>query len=116
MTDFAGLHDYPSMAENAYGYLIDRPTMEWFTEQYVGHLGGTGLDDPMLSPLHGDVQGVAPAVVATARFDPLRDQGAAYVAKLTEAGVPVQATTYPSLTHSFVDLMGFSSAARVATE
>ena len=116
VTDLAGLHDYPSMAENAYGYLIDRPTLEWFTEQYVGHLGGVGLDDPMLSPLHGDVTGVAPAVVATARFDPLRDQGTAYVDKLTEAGVPVQPITYPSLIHSFVDLLGMSSAAQAATE
>ena len=116
LTDLAGLHGYPSMAENAYGYLIDKPTVEWFTEQYVGHLGGTGLDDPMLSPLHGDVTGVAPAVLATARFDPLRDQGRAYADKLTGAGVSVQVFTYPTLVHSFVDLIAMSSAARAATE
>ena len=116
LTDFAGLDDYPSTTENAFGYVIDRPTVDWFTEQYVGHLGGTGLDDPLLSPQHGDVTGVAPAVIATAQFDPLRDQGSAYAEKLRAAGVVVQATTYPGLTHVFGDFAGMSTAARAATE
>ena len=116
VTDLAGLADYPSMSENAYGYLIDRPTLEWFTKQYVGHLDGADRDDPMLSPLHGDVTGVAPAVIATAQFDAMRDQGTAYADKLHAAGVPTQAKTYPGLIHTFIDMALVSPAAQAATE
>ena len=116
LTDLADPDGYPSMSQNAYGYLIDKPTVAWFTDQYVGHLDGAHRADPTLSPLHGDVTGVAPAVVATAQFDVLRDQGTAYADKMRAAGVPVEVTNYPTLVHSFVDLVAMSTAARAATE
>lgn len=113
-TDMVG--DHPSLTENAEDYFLDVPTMAFFLDHYVGHLDGAGLDDPRLSPLHGDVAGVAPAVVATAQFDPLRDQGHAYATHLADAGVPVEHTTFPGLIHGFVDMGRYSPAAQTAIE
>ena len=84
-TDFAG--GYPSETENAEGFFLTRADMEWFREQY---LAGADPSDPRLSPIAApDLSGLPPAVVATAEFDPLRDQGDAYARALEEAGVPV---------------------------
>ena len=60
---------------------------------------------------HADVAGVAPAIVATAEFDPLRDEGAAYAARLAEAGVPVQHVPGPGLIHGFAGFLGVVDAA-----
>jgi len=111
-TDFTG--DYPSLSENAAGYFLDLDTIAFFMQAYVGHLEGAALDEPRFSPLRGDVAGVAPAVVVTAQFDPLRDQGIAYADKLREAGVSVEATTFPGLIHGFVDMGRYSPAAQSA--
>jgi acetyl esterase len=67
---------------------------------------GTDPKDPRLSPLHADVPpGVAPAFVATAGFDPLRDEGEAYAAKLADAGVAVEAWRYADQIHGFLNVL-----------
>ncbi len=76
--------------------------MEWFHQQYVGHLPDVDLTDPRLSPLHGDPSGLAPAVVVVAEFDPLRDDGLAYAAALADADVPVEVRAFPGMIHGFV--------------
>jgi acetyl esterase len=78
---------------------------------------GTGTDerDPRLSPIYGDLAGLAPALLVTAGFDVLRDEGEAYADALREAGSPVEAYREPSLVHGFVNMTGFSRAARRAT-
>lgn len=111
-TDLAG--DYPSRAENAEGYFLDLATMIWFSGHYLG--GGRRLDltDPRLSPIAGDVAGVAPAVVVTAEYDPLRDEGEAYADALAAAGVEVDRTRYDGLVHGFLDMGATSPASDAA--
>lgn len=109
------LAELPSRTENAEGYFLDLPTMTWFARHYLGQ-DAADPADPRLSPLRGDVTKVAPAVVVTAQFDPLRDEGSAYAAALREAGVPVQERTFEGMIHGFFDMARHSPAARAAVE
>ncbi|GAB3793937.1 alpha/beta hydrolase [Nocardioides ungokensis] len=108
--------DYPSREENAEGYFLDTPTMTWFLQQYVGGVADLDPADPRLSPLLGDLSGVAPALVVTAEFDPLRDEGNAYAAELEAAGVSVDQVTYPGLIHGFMEMGPWSPAAADAVD
>jgi acetyl esterase len=89
----------PSMDENAEGYFLTKAGMQWF----VGHYLGDGdPKDPAVSPLHADnLAGLPPAMVITAEFDPLRDEGEAYAAALRDAGVTVVHTRYDGQIHGF---------------
>ncbi len=94
---------HPSITENGEGYFLTQATMNWFTDHYLGadrqHGDPTA---PAVSPLVAeDLSGLAPAQVLTAEFDPLRDEGAAYAARLAEAGVPVEHVPGPGLIHGF---------------
>jgi acetyl esterase len=111
-TDVPG--DYASRSENATGYFLDEPTMTWFMTQYLAD--DTDLLDPRLSPLRGDLAGQPPAVVVTAEFDPLRDEGVAYADALAAAGVPVQQHTYAGLIHGFFDMGPWSPACQRAID
>jgi acetyl esterase len=72
--------------------------------------------DPEASPLLGDVpEGLAPAYVATAGFDPLRDEGEAYASKLADAGVDVELRRFPDQIHGFINVVGVRGTARAAT-
>lgn len=111
-TDVLG--EYASREENATGYFLDQPTLIWF----IGHYADTAsdLDDPRISPLHGELAGQPPAVVVTAEYDPLRDEGIAYADALAAAGVPVHQTTYPGLIHGFFDMGPWSPACQRAID
>ncbi len=107
--------EYPSRVQNARGYMLEQPSMDWF----YGHYAGTWDDakDPRLSPLHAaDLAGLPPAVIVTAEFDPLRDEGEAYGRALEAAGVHVDVTRYDGLIHGFFDMGGLSPAAKSAIE
>ena len=76
-----------SYGENADGYVLTTPLMEWFWDYYADPAERT---DPKAAPLRGDLSNLPPAFIVTAEFDPLRDEGAAYAEALAAAGVPVQ--------------------------
>jgi acetyl esterase len=93
----------PSIAENGEGYFLTGPDMSWFYQQYLP-AGSAGA--PEVDLLHADVAGVAPAIVATAEFDPLRDEGSAYAEYLSSAGVPTTYVPGPGLIHGFAGFIG----------
>jgi acetyl esterase len=106
--------EYPSRVENAKGYFLEQPTMDWF----YGHYAGAWDDakDPRLSPLHADLSGLPPAVVVTAEYDPLRDEGEAYGAALEAAGVSADVRRYDGMIHGFFDMGTISPAAQAAID
>lgn len=94
----------PSMVENAEGYFLERATMAWFIDHY---LGGHDARDPRASPLHASddaLAGTARALVITAELDPLRDEGEAYATRLRELGVEVTAQRYAGQIHGFATM------------
>ena len=117
----------PSIAENGEGYFLTRRDMAWFYQQYLpagpdsAAAAGPG-SAPEAGPgsaaeadlAHADVAGVAPAIVATAEFDPLRDEGSAYADRLTSAGVLTQYVPGPGLIHGFAGFLGVVEAADAA--
>jgi acetyl esterase len=104
-----------SYEENGVGYLLTADTMDWFIGNYLG--GATDPKDPRVSPLFtDDLHGVAPAVVITAEFDPLRDEGEAYADRLRDAGVPVVVRRYDGQVHGFFGLGTITPVAGEALE
>jgi acetyl esterase len=110
------LGDYPSRTDNGKGYFLEYATMLWFFDSYAGGDASLDPDDPRLSPFLGTLEGVAPALVVTAEYDPLRDEGEAYADRLAEAGVEVDRVRYDGLVHNFQDMGMFSPAATAATD
>jgi acetyl esterase len=105
----------PSYAENAEGYLLTRADMRWFWGHYVPDTARRS--DPYASPLRAEkLEGLPPATVVTAEYDPLRDEGEAYAARLAEAGVPVEHARYDGMIHGFVQLFELLDAGRRATD
>ncbi|MFN9711520.1 MAG: alpha/beta hydrolase [Alphaproteobacteria bacterium] len=94
-----------SMSTYADAFPLNRAMMDWFMGHYLGP--DTDPADPRLSPLKAaDLSGLAPAVIATAGFDPLIDQGAAYGQKLRDAGIATTWRSYDSLCHGFASFTG----------
>jgi acetyl esterase len=90
----------PSRRDFAEGYFLERATMERDLFHYCP--GGTDLGDPRLSPaLAVDVADLPPALIHTAEYDPFRDEGEAYGARLSEAGVAARVTRHPGMIHYF---------------
>jgi acetyl esterase len=95
------------------GFFLTNADCEAFFRCYAAD--DARRDDPRLSPLLApDLSNLPPALVATAGFDPLRDEGDAYVDALERAGVPVRVQRFPGLGHGFIHLTGVCPAARHA--
>lgn len=98
----------------AEGFFLTNADLDWFERQYVLS-AGADFDDPRISPLRAhDLAGVAPAIVVTAAFDPLRDDAEAYAAALRAADVPVATFRAAGLVHGFINLTGVNRASRDA--
>jgi acetyl esterase len=105
--------DSASMIDNAKGYFLERESMQWFYDHYAR----TPADfaDPRFSPLRAsDLSGLARAVVVTAEYDPLRDQGEAYARRLAEADVPTEAVRADGLIHGFFGMHEFMPPGRTS--
>ena len=106
---------FPSRAENADGYFLTRAVMEWFCGHYL--VDKSHGADWRVSPLRAsDHAGLAPAIVCTAWFDPLRDEGAAYAAALDSADVPSKHHTGEGLIHGYFSMGEVSEIARIEAQ
>ena len=99
---------YPSKDLFAEGYFLTKKQMDWYWDTYSA---GGSRTDPRLSPLCADdLSGLAPAVVTTAAFDPLRDEGEAYAAALRDAGNTVVLRRAQGLVHGYLSMTGIHRA------
>ncbi|MHB8669873.1 MAG: alpha/beta hydrolase [Acidimicrobiales bacterium] len=104
---------YPSREENGTGYFLTAEHMRWFWEQYMGAVEDS--NDPYACPIRAtDLSGLPPAMVITAGYDPLRDEGEAYGHRMADAGVPVEVLRYGGVFHGFFGLSAVVAAAAEA--
>ena len=102
-TDY--MPDTPSLRENGSGYFLTKDDMVWFWNHYLS--SEAEAKHPHVSPLRADsLSGLPPALVITAEFDPLRDEGEMYAARLREAGVPAVTARYNGMIHGFLSMAG----------
>jgi acetyl esterase/lipase len=102
-TDFGA--DTPSRRDNADPLLFNRTSVDWYWSHYLASTSDGA--DPLASPLRApDLSGLPPATVITAEYDPLRDEGEAYAARLAEAGVPVELRRFDGMIHGFFAMSG----------
>jgi len=108
-------HAGESAGAFADGFYLTRAFMDLANETYL--TPDTDLRDPRISPIHAEIPpALAPAYVATAGFDPLRDEGEAFARKLADAGVPVELRRFPDQIHGFLNAIGSSRSSRAAME
>ncbi len=104
----------PSYSENAQGYVLTRGLMDWFWDHYADAADRT---DPRASPIRGDLADLPPALVVTCEFDPLRDEGSAYVDALRAAGVDAREAAFRGHVHTSAGGVGmFISSAPIRQE
>ena len=105
-----------SYSENATGYFLTAAAMEWFVDHYLS--GGQGSpEDPRVSPLLADdatLRATPPALVITAEFDPLRDEGEQYATRLAELGVATTHVRFSGMIHAFFSMPEMIDDAKVA--
>src|SRR5699024_4828847 len=95
------------------GFSLPADTMGWYERPYTR--SDEDRLDPRASPLLAeDLSGLPPAHVATAGFDPLRDEGEAYARRMADAGVTVSLRRHPAMVHPFVNAVGAAPLARAA--
>jgi acetyl esterase len=95
----------PSYQQNAEGYGLTRDTMRWFWDHYLNDPSEAA--SPLASPLRArDLQGLPPALVVIAEYDPLRDEGELYAARLRGAGTPAITSRWDGMNHGFFFWVG----------
>ncbi|SMB79727.1 alpha/beta hydrolase [Deinococcus hopiensis] len=109
-TDFGAGERHPSRRENGEGYFLTEEQMRFFGAMYLGDPGHAA--HPHVSPLTAAaLHDLPPALILTAEFDPLRDEGAAYAGALTAAGVRTEHLPGPGMIHGFANMTALSPAA-----
>ncbi len=107
--------DNASLRDNARGYMLTRAAMAQFIDWYLPD--AAFATDWRASPFHaGDLAGVAPALIQTAGYDPLRDEAIAYAERLARAGIAVTHDHYPDMIHGFARMGGRIDTGIVALE
>ncbi len=106
----------PSFTENANAPVLDHAAIAAFTVWYAGHLDPAEPPADLAPGRASDLTGLAPAYVAVAGHDPLRDDGARYAELLAAAGVPVEFDNAETLVHGYLGYAGVVPAATAATE
>jgi acetyl esterase len=111
VTDLTMSH--PSQVDNGEGYFLTREAMDWFRDHYLD--ADADPKDPSVSPLFvDDLSRLAGAHIITAEFDPLRDEGEAYAARLRDSGVAVDLRRYDGMIHGFFQMTGVTPVAESA--
>ncbi len=105
--------DFASAKDPEKDALLTSSDMRWFWNHYLRDSGDGA--SPLASPLRSArLEGLPTALVLTAEFDPLLDEGEAYAVRLREAGVPVTLTRYDGMPHGFLGMAGVLDQARTA--
>lgn len=103
MTDQS--REYPSYERNESGYMLTRKGLHWFMDNYIPD--HRDRSDPRASPmLRESLEGLPPALIIAAEFDPLVDENEAYAERLKQAGVPTDYVCFPGMVHPFFTLGG----------
>jgi acetyl esterase len=107
--------DTPSYSENAEGYFLTKDAMRWFWNQYIQN--DADRSHRYASPLRASsLAGLPAALVITAEFDPLRDEGELYAERMRAAGTPVQLKRYDGMIHGFFTMSAMIDQGRIAIQ
>jgi len=107
------LADDQSMRAADDPFLFNRHSVAWYSQHYLTNPGDAA--NPLASPLRAEsLAGLPPALIITAEYDPLRDQGEAYARRLADEGVQVELSRYPGMAHGFFTMAGTVDASRAA--
>jgi acetyl esterase len=107
------LADTESRRENTDPRLFNAKSVQWYWDNYLADPADGA--DPRASPLRAaDHSGLPPALIITAEYDPLRDEGEAYAHRLRDSGVEVELTRYHGVPHGFFAMSGSLDAGRDA--
>jgi acetyl esterase len=102
-----------SYRDFADGFLLTATQMRWYWQQYVSD--ESQLEDFRVSPAHAEsLAGLPPAIIVTAEFDPLRDEGEEYAARLRDSGVTAETIRYEGQVHGFMALLSLVADAEIA--
>ena len=102
----------PSLRQEGHGWGLEADDVRWSVEQWIPDPARRA--SPCLSPVHAELSGLPPALLATAEHDPLRDEGGALARLMRAAGVDVRLIAHPGLVHGFLGLANVSPAAERA--
>jgi acetyl esterase len=107
--------DTASYRNNAEGYMLTRDGMRWYWEQYLG--ASADAANPYAAPLMAsNLSNLPAALVITAEYDPLCDEGEAYARRLQEAGVPTTCTRYDGMIHGFFGMPTLMDKGKLAVD